>query len=352
MSIAALARPEIRNLRAYKIPNACGPAIKLNANESPLATGTTNSEGLNRYPARPPAALTQMMANHYDVATENLLVTRGSSEGIDLLIRSFCSAGQDNVLICPPAFEMYRVFASIQGVQCVDVPLRAAQEYALDTDSLLNACDIRSKLIFICSPNNPSGGSVPRNDVLRILEARKSKSLVILDEAYIEFSDMESLASLVSEYDNLVVLRTLSKARALAGARCGAVIASNAVIDLVDRVLAPYALSTPVIKKAEQALSKNQLARSDLAIREIIDERKRLYRELATCDSVVQIYPSQANFLLVRFQSLVELQRCLDEVGIAIRLFGDDPLLVNCARITVSLKHENDKLIKAIRSLD
>ena len=293
-----------------------------------------------------------MMANHYDVATENLLVTRGSSEGIDLLIRSFCSAGQDNVLICPPAFEMYRVFASIQGVRCVDVPLRAAHEYTLDTDSLLNACDIRTKLIFICSPNNPSGGSVPRNDVLRILDARRSESLVILDEAYIEFSDTESLASLVSEYDNLVVLRTLSKARALAGARCGAVIASNAVIDLLDRVLAPYALSTPVIEKAEQALSKKQLARSDLAIRETIDERERLYRELATCGSVVQIFPSQANFLLVRFQSLDEVQRCLDEVGIAIRLFGDDPLLLNCARITVSLKYENDELIKAIRSLD
>jgi len=157
---------------------------------------------------------------------------------------------------------------------------------------------------------------------------------------------------LVSEYDNLVVLRTLSKALALAGARCGAVIASTAVIDLLDRVLAPYALSTPVIEKAEQALSKKQLARSDLAIRETISERKRLYRELVQCDWVVQIFPSQANFLLVRFQSLDEVQRCLHEVGIAIRLFGDDPLLVNCARITVSLKHENDKLIKAIKSLD
>ena len=352
MTITAIARPEIRGLRAYQIPNAAEHAVKLNANESPFAPGTHNPEGLNRYPARRPATLARMMARHYGVAAENVLVTRGSSEGIDLLIRTFCSAGQDNVLLTPPAFEMYQVFASIQGAKIVSVPLQAERVFAVDTGALLNACDERSKLIFLCSPNNPFGGIVPRAEILQILKARTGKSVIVLDEAYVEFSDTDSLAPLVSEYDNLVVLRTLSKGMALAGARCGAVVASSDLIELLDRVLAPYALASPVIENAELALEEKQVALSNQANREIRNERERLHRELAACKAVKYIVPSQANFLFVRFVNLEAVGRRLDDAGIAIRTFGNDPVLTECARITVSLANDNNRLIEAIRSLD
>ncbi len=352
MNIAALARPEIRDLCAYQSAAACDHGLKLNANESPVATGTRDTKGLNRYPARRPAKLTRMMAAHYGVAVENVLVTRGSSEGIDLLIRTFCTAGQDNVLLTPPVFDMYQVYASIQGAQINKVPLLAKDDFAVDTGTLLAACDDYTKLIFLCSPNNPLGPVVPKNEILQVLDKRAGQSVVILDEAYIEYSDTDSLATLVTGYDNLVVLRTLSKGRALAGARCGAVIAPAGLIKLLDSVLAPYALSSPAIASAELALSSTQLELSNRAIRKIIDERERLCRELATCKAVQKIWPSQANFLFVRFACLDEVGRCLEATGIAIRTYGNDSPMQDCARITVSLKADNKRLIDAIRSLD
>ena len=291
------------------------------------------------------------MAACYGVTADNVLVTRGSSEGIDLLIRTFCSAGQDNVLLTPPAFDLYQVYASVQGARTINVPLRADREFAVDADTLLAACSPQTKLIFLCSPNNPVGTVIPRQQILRIVKARAGKSVVIIDEAYIEYSDTDSLTSLVSQYDNLVVLRTLSKALALAGARCGAVIASAGVIRLLDGVLAPYALSSPVISSAEQALSDNQLAAARKLINRTIAERERLYVALAACKAVQWIWPSQANFLLLHFKNLQEATRCLAHASIAIRTYADDSELRNCARITIASATDNDRLLRAIRSL-
>lgn len=352
MSIAALARKEIRDLRAYQSAAACNNGIKLNANESPLATGTHITQGLNRYPARRPDALTRMMARQYGVDANNILVTRGSSEGIDLMIRTFCSPDNDSVLLTPPVFEMYQVYASIQGARIMNVPLLADRDFTLDTAELLNTCDERTKLIFLCSPNNPLGTVVPQSEIVRILLARAGKSIVIVDEAYVEYSDTDSLASIVSEHENLVVLRTLSKALALAGARCGAVIASVELIQLLDGVLAPYALSSPVIASAELALSDKQLALANRAMLRTVGERERLRRELSDCKVVRKIWPSQANFLLVRFVCLDKVVRRLEDAGITVRTYTDNSLLQECARITISLEQDNNRLIAAIRSLD
>jgi histidinol-phosphate aminotransferase len=192
---------------------------------------------------------------------------------------------------------------------------------------------------------------IPRQQILRIVKARAGKSVVIVDEAYIEYSEMDSLAPLVSQYDNLIVLRTLSKALALAGARCGAVIASAGLIRLLDGVLAPYALSSPVIYSAELALSNKQLTEAhDLASR-IIAERERLRVALAACQSVERIWPSQANFLLVRFRNLAEVGRCLADAGIAIRTYDNDAVLKDCARITIASATDNDHLLRALRSI-
>jgi len=352
MSVLDLARPEIRGLRGYKTAAADQYEVRLNANESPLATGTQSAHGVNRYPDIRPTELTRKMARFYEVGNDNVLVTRGSSEGIDLLMRTFCVAGKDNVLLTPPVFEMYQIYATVQGVQTIDLPLLPENDFALDVDALLDACSNNTKLIFLCSPNNPLGTTISHDQVLRILQARAGRSVVVLDEAYIEFSELDSLVKLVTEFRNLVVLRTLSKARALAGARCGAVIASSEIVQLLDGVLAPYALSSPVIASAEAALSVSELALSDRAIRHTVIERERVYRELSDCKAIQNIWPSQANFLFVRLACPADVERCLKEAGIIIRTYSDDPALQNCARITISTEDDNDRLIKALRNLD
>ena len=351
MTIAALARPEIRDLQAYQAVVVPDDDIKMNANEAPFAIGTSVAQGLNRYPAPRPAALTDLMANYYGVAADNVLVTRGSSEGIDLLMRTFCSADRDNVLLTPPVFEMYQIYASVQGARTISVPLQTESDFAVDTDALLGSCDNNTKLIFLCSPNNPVGTVIPRQQILRIVKARAGKSVVIVDEAYIEYSDMDSLAPLVSQYDNLIVLRTLSKALALAGARCGAVIASAKLIPLLDTVLPPYALPSPVIASAERALSSAQLAEAVESVNVIVAERDRLRFELDACNAIERIWPSQANFLLVRFRDLAEVGRSLADAGIAIRTYDNDAVLKDCARITIASATDNDHLLRAVRSI-
>jgi histidinol-phosphate aminotransferase len=222
----------------------------------------------------------------------------------------------------------------------------------VDTDALLDSCDENTKLIFLCSPNNPVGTVVPQVEIVRILEARTAKSVVVIDEAYIEYSDTESLTSLVTQYENLVILRTLSKALALAGARCGAVIASTELIPILDGVLAPYAMASPVLTSAERALSGTQLAEALASVNMIIAERERLRTELETCEAIERVWPSKANFLFARFRDLAVVKRCLTDAGITIRTYADDSELRNCARITLASGTDNDRLLRALRSID
>jgi len=352
MSTELLARPEIRALRPYTTSPSARACIRLNANESPADVGTGIPEGINRYPSIRPTALTEKLATYYGVAADNVLVTRGSSEGIDLLLRTFCNAGKDNILLTPPVFELYEIYAAVQGATCIRVPLQSERDFALDTGALLSACNEFTKLIFLCSPNNPVGSAIPREQILEIVAARAGKSIVVVDEAYIEFSDRASLASLVSEYDNLVVLRTLSKALALAGARCGSVIAPGWLIELLRGVLAPYAISSPVIECADRALSARQLADASRQVGDIVAERERLRGELEVCDVVQRVWPSEANFLLVRFNNLARVAQTLERSGIVIRTFGDDATLRDCARITVASSADNDQLINALQGLN
>lgn len=352
MNIAALARPEILALRSYEAAAVPQGAVRLNANEAPQAIGNGSAQGLNRYPELRPAALNANMARHYGVREDNVLVTRGSSEGIDLLIRAFCRAGQDSILITPPAFALYEVYASIQGARTIAVPLQADRDFALDVEALHSACDDEPKLIFLCSPNNPVGSVIPREQILRVVTARAGKSLVIIDEAYVEFSGVESLAPMVADFDNLVVLRTLSKALALAGARCGAVIASPAVIRLLDGILAPYAVSAPVIESVELALSEPLLAEAQTLVAQTVAERERLRAALAGCAAVLRVWPSKANFLLARFRDLPAVERHLGNAGIAIRTYAGDAVLRDCARITVASAGENERLVSALKELD
>ena len=352
MTILALARKEIRELQSYVACETATDTIRLNANESPLAIGSGVRDGLNRYPDSRPARLTRKLAAFYGVGEENILVTRGSSEGIDLLIRTFCSAGRDEVLLTPPVFEMYQVYASIQGAATIHVPLLADRDFFVDTAALIAAATENTKLIFLCSPNNPVGTTVPRAQILQILKAMTGRSVVVIDEAYIEYSETDSLAALVSEHENLVVLRTLSKGLALAGARCGALVGSPELISLLDRVLAPYAMSSPAVASAEQALTDERLLQAQASIQLIVAERERLRDELNECDAVDRIWPSRANFLFVRFKHLNRVTVRLADAGISIRTFDDSPMFDRCARISIGAEPDNDRLLDAIRDVN
>lgn len=344
MTIEALARPEIRDLRAYETAVSANGAVRLHANEAPASMAR---DSLNRYPETRPTELRSRLAAHYGVSPDNLLATRGSTEAIDLLIRTFCRAGQDNVVVTPPTFAMYRAYADIQGAGTISHPLRPEQDFALDIDELLSDCTEASKLIFLCSPNNPTGGIVPRSKAKRLLKAREKQSIVIVDEAYIEFSDSDSMVDLLTEHDNLVILRTLSKALALAGARCGAAIGNSNLIRILARVLPPYAIATPVIGCVLRALNDYQ-AKGEAQITETIAERERMTDLLASNDHVRKVWPSQANFLLVNFRDLQTVQSRLRAENILIRDFSDNSGLENCARVTIGNVDENNRLLAAL----
>nr|XP_061801938.1 histidinol-phosphate aminotransferase-like [Nerophis lumbriciformis] len=284
------------------------------------------------------------MARFYRVDQAQLLLTRGSDEGIDLLVRAFCRAGRDAVIECPPCFGMYRVAAGIQGAKVVSVPL-LAPSFDVDADTLLRSVDERCKLVFLTSPNNPTGNSVARQVLLDLVEALSRKAVVVVDEAYIEFSEQRSLAELVSESDNLVVLRTLSKAFALAGARCGALIAHQSVVELLRRILPPYPLPTPTVRaalgvfdSAGQQHTANKIKRISL----MRDSMNKLLTELPIVD---RVWPSDANFLLVRFDNAARVLALTADAGIVLRDFSKQPRLENCLRITIGTPDQNARLL-------
>jgi histidinol-phosphate aminotransferase len=350
MSIVKLARPEIQAMRAYEAAIQVDDTVRLNANESPRISPIGNfRRPLNRYPEVRPQKLQQALAARFGCSVEQLLVTRGSSEAIDLLIRTFCEAGRDSIVTPTPSFSMYWHYARIQGAAVIEVPTLAENDFVIDIDAVLAACTDYSRLMFVCSPNNPTGTPLSRADVVRLLEGRDERSAVVVDEAYVEFGDQESVIDLINDYPNLLVLRTLSKALGFAGARCGAVAGSADIINLLNAVQSPYALATPVVECVEDALQSEQLALSDQAVQNIIGERQRLMTAVAAYDFVLKVWPSEANFFLVRVADADAVMRRCEENKILLRHFGGD--LSDCVRITVGSPSDNSQLLSALDSL-
>lgn len=343
MSIVKLARAEIQALRPYSAAAQVDNTVRLNANEMPWKrSGDNFRRPLNRYPEVRPTQLGATLAERYGCAHENLLVTRGTSEGIDLLIRVFCGAGRDNVVTPSPTFSMYRHYAKVQGARIVEVP-SASDDFALDVDAILAACDDRTRLVFLCSPNNPTGNIVSRENLIRLLEERRDRSAVVVDEAYIEFADDPSAVELLAQYDNLIVLRTLSKALACAGARCGSVIAAVDVISMLASVQAPYALATPVVESVENALQSDDSSRESQFAQEIVAEREQLLIAMSDFSFVRRVWPSSANFFLIAVENVDRLLAHCSDRGVLLRYFGAD--LSDSVRITVGSAEENRRLL-------
>jgi histidinol-phosphate aminotransferase len=346
-NILALARPDIIALKAYSHASWDPAFERLHANELPWRAETDRSlAGLNRYPEPHPQVLAQRLAILYGVKEQQLLPGRGSDESIDLLVRGFCRAGVDNVVICPPTFGMYAVAARIQGAAVREVPLVRDSGFALDTPGVLAACDVNTKIVFLCTPNNPTGNAMAPAAIEELLVALSDKALVVVDEAYIEFSGARSLTTELSRFPNLVVLRTLSKAYGLAGARVGSLIAAPEIVALLGKVIPPYSIPQLTIEAVLATLGEGQLAIQRERVAQVRAERERLSAALPSCKPVQKIWPSVANFLLVDFAAPDAVLDAARAAKLLIRdMRGVSP---QSLRITVGTIEQNDRLIRSL----
>ena len=346
--VHALARPEIVALRVYEHAAWRPDLERLHANELPWdPAGGDGRDGLNRYPEPQPRELIERLAALYGVAPRALLLGRGSDEAIDLLCRAFCRAGKDAVLVCPPTFGMYSVSARIQGAAVIEVPLRAEQGFGLDADAVLERCAHNTKLVFLCSPNNPTGNLLAERPMLRIARELAGRALVVVDEAYIEFSHRASLALRLEEFPNLAVLRTLSKAYGLAGARCGALLADPQVIALLGRIIPPYAIPRLTLSAALSRLSPQALEAGRAQLTALLAERSRLQRELPTLPGVTRLWPSDANFVLAEFTDAEGALRRAMSAGLLVRDARGYPGLGRALRISIGTSEQNRRLLES-----
>lgn len=337
--VLKLARPNILGLEAYSTArDDCGsnqPEIFLDANENPY------NNGINRYPDPHQKALKSRISEIKGIAAGSLFLGNGSDEAIDLVYRVFCEPGKSNTVSIAPSYGMYEVAAAMNDVEFRKVRLRP--DFSMDTEAMLAATDSKTRLMFICSPNNPTGNSFPAEQIEELLE--RFGGVVVLDEAYIDFSVMPSLASLVKRYPNLIALQTLSKAWGMAGLRIGLAVADPAVISLMSKVKYPYNINVVAQK---MALMKLDEAAKDKAVAEIVGQRFRLEKELRKCPEVKGIYSSDANFLLVRFDNPDEVYGRLLAGGVIVRNRSKVPGCEGCLRITVGTPAENDRLLRLL----
>ena len=335
--ITHLVRPNIAALTPYSTARDeyGGPiGIFLDANESPY------ENGYNRYPDPHQAALKARIGTIKGIPSENLFLGNGSDEAIDLVFRVFCIPGKDNAVIMAPSYGMYGVAADINDIAVRTVRLEA--DFSLDTEKLLAACDADTKVIFLCSPNNPSGNAFPKAQLLEICD--RFPGVVVVDEAYADFSSEGSLVSEAATRENLIVLQTLSKARAMAGLRIGLAISSTEIIGLMSEVKYPYNLSRAAMEKALEFLEKDITEE----INTIITERERLNKILPRYTYVREVFRSDANFLLVRVDAPDALYAYLLDQGIIVRNRNRVKGCEGSLRLTVGLPQENDALLRAL----
>ena len=316
-------------------------SVFLDANEN--AFGSPLEQQFNRYPDPLQYKLKKRLSEIKGVPPRNIFLGNGSDEAIDILFRCFCNPGVDNVILVPPTYGMYQVSANINDVAVRNVPLTA--EYQLNLDGIAEAIDERTRLIFICSPNNPTGNSIRRADVETLLA--NFNGLVIVDEAYINFSRQKTFIQELTEYANLVVLQTLSKAWGLAALRVGMAFASEEIIDVMNKVKPPYNINDASQQLALQALDK--VDQVNQWIKEILFQRDRLVLALKHFDFVVDIYPSDANFILVKTTDPKGIYNFLVDKGIIVRDRSKVDLCEGCLRVTVGTPAENELLLQTLQ---
>lgn len=338
-----LLRENIKNLTPYSSARdefQGEASVFLDANEN--AYGSPLSENYNRYPDPLQFKVKTKITSIKGVPPRNIFLGNGSDEAIDILFRSFCRPGIDNVILVPPTYGMYQVSANINDIEVQNIPLVA--EYQLNMDEIAEAINSNTKLIFICSPNNPTGNSINREDVETLLA--NFNGIVVVDEAYINYSRQKSFIQELTEYGNLVVLQTLSKAWGLAGLRIGMAFASEEIIEVFNRVKPPYNINEASQKLALQALGNVEQVNG--WIKETLLERDKLVLGLKNFSFVLEIYPSDANFILVKTVSPRDVYQFLVERGIIVRDRSKVELCEGCLRITVGTPAENKQLLTVL----
>ena len=339
-----LIRPNIRDLVPYSSARdefKGEASIYLDANENSL--GSPLLKWYNRYPDPLQMAVKEKLTKIKGVTPDHIFLGNGSDECIDVLIRAFCEPGMDNIVIVPPTYGMYEVSAHINNVQIKKVPL--TPDFQLDLPAMEEAVDDFTKIIFLCSPNNPTGNSLHRGAVEALLN--NYFGLVVIDEAYINFSRQRSFISNLQDYPNLVVLQTLSKAWGLAALRVGMAFASTEIIQVMNKVKPPYNINQASQELVLTAL--DEVEQVNEMIRVLVEERGRLEQELPTVPIVQKVYPSDANFLLVKVQNARDVYKFLLDKGIVVRDRSSVLLCEDCLRITVGTEKENTELIEALK---
>jgi histidinol-phosphate aminotransferase len=347
----SLARPEIATLKPYAHAAWRPLLTRLHANEAPWRpAGDTTTAGLNRYPEPQPRALIERLGELYGVPASSVLATHGSDEGIDLLSRIYLRAGADAILQCTPTFGMYQVAARIQGAGVVEVPLDPARGWTLDPERLLAAWLPHVKLVYLCSPNNPTSNLLDAAALEEICKALDGKAIVVIDEAYIEWSRSLSLTRWLNRFSTLAILRTLSKAHALAGARVGALLANPELIELAKRVIPPYSLAAPSVEAALRALDPSELAAAHARLEGLLAERDYLARGLAASPLVDRVWPSDANFLLIDCRDAGHFMKNTLAGGLIVRDLRAHPALPRSLRVSVGTREQNDALLHCVGS--
>lgn len=340
-----LARKQVQALTPYLSARRIGGSgdVWLNANESPFDNEyKTNFTRLNRYSECQPKDLIEAYASYAGVKAEQVLTSRGADEGIELLIRAFCEPNQDAILYCPPTYGMYAISAETIGVERKVVPL--TQEWQLDLEGIQAQLD-NVKLIFVCSPNNPTGNLIKREDIVALLEMTQDKAIVVMDEAYIDFCPEASTVDLLAQYPNLAILRTMSKAFALAGLRCGFTLANEELINVLLKVIAPYPVPIPVAEIACQALSEAGLARMKYQVLDLAANRAYLQAGLSMLQGVT-VYDGWGNYLLIQFPEGDAIFKAAWDNGIILR---NSPIK-DCVRISIGNRDECEKTLSFIRN--
>lgn len=352
MNINDLARNNILHLVPYQSARTLtySGKIWLDANEYPTAPNYKfNYTNMHRYPMCQPKEIIKNYSYYSGIKSKQILVSRGSDESIELLMKVFCNPNKDIIMFCPPTYGMYKTSAEILGIKYKMIPTK--KDWKLDLLAIKSQLN-NVKLIYICNPNNPTGNIINIESLQKLLKIVKNRALLVSDEAYIDFCPQATLANYLSIYPNLVILRTLSKAFALAGLRCGFTLAHPTIIKLLEKVIAPYPIPTPVIDIATQALSSTGIKYTRSRIAKIHANRSILIKGLKECACVHTIFPSNANYILVRFHPKYQVFKILLHHGIIVRDQSHQPGLMHCLRITVGSYDECQHILAVLKKIN
>jgi histidinol-phosphate aminotransferase len=344
-NINSLVRENVLRLKPYssardEFRGLTKDMIFLDANENPF------ENGVNRYPDPQQRNVKSILAEQNGVKQENILLGNGSDEVLDLIYRAFCEPARDNIITMPPTYGMYKVLADTNNIENKEVLL--TEDFQLNIDAILASYDRYTKILFICSPNNPTGNVFNSNNIEVLLNS--FKGLVVIDEAYIDFSSEPSWLKKLSIYPNLIVTQTLSKAYGLAGIRLGICYASTEIIAILNKIKPPYNVNELTQKRALKRLMNKKDFINEIAL--IIDEKNRLFKKLLQIKYIIKIYPTEANFILIKVDDASKRYDQLLDKGIVIRNRTSQPLCKNALRLTIGTPEENERLIKTLKELE